>query len=285
MASFAVRITVAGSLDGSTPLPDGPYSAPGPDGVIDIEVPGNLGLIDPDFSTAQGASTIPLLIQSVQVKMAAAGISSSGVEVVDNDLNLAYRALDLNGVNNGFSDRSRIIPIGYKLRVRGAGAGHIVRLSLFQLTDPGDIAVVGTIPAPAPSPTPTPPIFGSEFNSAESLPQSTNNTTTFVTKVSLTTPGLPAGVYRIGYSYTWGINSTAESFRAQVDLDTTTLLFDHFEEPADDAGTQLFPAAGFAMVSLTAGVHTFRLRFSKAGILGVVSARISAARLELWRVA
>jgi hypothetical protein len=288
MALYSVRITVGGTLNGTTPLPNGPYPAPGPDGVIDIAVGGDLGLIAPDLSTAQGASTIPLLLQSVQAKMPAVGSSTSAIEVVDNDLNFAYRALDLNGVDSAFSDQSRIIPIGYKLRVRGAGSGsptpHVLRFFALPLTSPSDFGVVAPQPAPAP-PTPVTPIFGSNLFSAESLPDSSNNSTTFATKVTLTAPGLLAGIYRVGWSYSWRLSSTIDSFRGQVDVDGSAIIFDHFEEPEDDGGSQLIPASGFAFVSLAAGTHSFRLRFAKSGGLGIVTAHISAARLELWRVA
>lgn len=79
---FAVKITVAGGLDGTTPLaaPAGGFPAPGADGVIDIAVAGNLGLVDPDFSNAPDETTVPLLLQSVHVKMSARGIAASAVD-------------------------------------------------------------------------------------------------------------------------------------------------------------------------------------------------------------
>lgn len=142
---FAVKITVGGALDGTTPLaaPAGGFPAPGADGVIDIAVAGNLGLIDPDFSNTQDATTVPLLLQSIHIKMSASGIATSTVELVDADGNFALQLLDLNLKALAYSDARRVIPPGYRLRITGEGTGgHVIRVALWQLTSTDQVAAL-----------------------------------------------------------------------------------------------------------------------------------------------
>jgi hypothetical protein len=142
---FAVKISVGGTLDGTTPLapPAGGFPPPGADGVIDISVAGNLGLIDPDFSNTQDATTVPLLLQSIHVKMSSTGDSSSTVDLVDADGNLAMQLLDLNAVTVRYSDSRRVIPPGYRLRIVGQGTGgHIVRMALWPITRAEQVAAL-----------------------------------------------------------------------------------------------------------------------------------------------
>lgn len=124
--------------------------------------------------------------------------------------------------------------------------------------------------------------FGDFYQDAEDLTQSVNNTVNFQEKVKLTTPNVIAGDYRVGWSYTWGHSSTANDFRAQIDQDDGTILYNHQQEPKDNAATQQQPGGGFAQITLTAGIHTFDLDFATSNAPN--EARIAQARLEFWSV-
>lgn len=125
-------------------------------------------------------------------------------------------------------------------------------------------------------------IFGTFQTYAESLALSTIASTTPTQKLRLTTPDIPAGVYRIAWSYKWFMTDGANSFVGRLQLDDTTNLMDHRQEPQDTATTQRQPEAGFAHVNLTAGVHTFDIDYNRSGGLG--TAGIEQCRMEFWRI-
>ena len=124
--------------------------------------------------------------------------------------------------------------------------------------------------------------FGDFYTISESLGQSVNDTTSFVQKVRLTTPAVDAGDYRIGFTYTWGNESTGDDTVVQIEEDDTTVLYTMQAEPKDSGTDQQLPGGGFAQTTLTAGVHTFDMDFrtTDAG----EEARIAQARLEFWSV-
>lgn len=143
---FSVKITVAGALDGTTNMPAGPYSPAGEDGTIHIHVDGDLGLIDPDLSDDPQAAAVPLLLQSAHVVMSDTGATGDGIDMVDEDGNVALQILDMKSETNGYTDMRRVIPIGYKLRIKGQSFGSptpsVIRLSIWQITDVDQLAAL-----------------------------------------------------------------------------------------------------------------------------------------------
>ena len=129
----------------------------------------------------------------------------------------------------------------------------------------------------------SPPVFGTEAQDEESLSESQNSTTTWEQKVRITMPAeTPAGKYRIGVSYNWWYSSSTQDFEGRVQVDDTTEVFTHKEEPQDTGTDQRRAASGFAYVDLTAAAHTIDLDYRSA--LGGNTAGILNARLEVWRV-
>lgn len=120
------------------------------------------------------------------------------------------------------------------------------------------------------------------IQNGESLELSTTNSTNFQQKLRLTTPTLAAGTYRIGWMYDWGFTNGSYSFRGQVQVDVTTTLMTHIEEPQDTATTQRHQVSGFAYVTLTAAAHDIDLDYCSSNAAG--TSRIQDARLEIWRV-
>ena len=124
------------------------------------------------------------------------------------------------------------------------------------------------------------PVFGSQFQSAESLGPSVTGLSTYVEKLRLTTTSLPNGTYRIGWSYGWSVGS--ETFFARIQLDDTTTLMEHQIQPAVFGGTSSpgDRSTGFFYQTLN-GVHNIDLDFrsDNGGSVGIFDVRI-----ELWRV-
>lgn len=125
--------------------------------------------------------------------------------------------------------------------------------------------------------------FGAEYGDAESLAESTTTSISFIQKVRFTTPAaVPAGRYRVGWSYEWQYESAANDYLCQVQVDDTTTVMEQVTEPADPATDQWFPIGGFAYVDLTQGTHFVDLDYRAGNAL--YSAHIRRARLEFWRV-
>ena len=124
------------------------------------------------------------------------------------------------------------------------------------------------------------PIFGSQFSSAADESETNTNSTSPVTKVTLSVTGIPEGNYRIGWYYEWRRNSTSNRYRATVVIDGTTTIMEHDQEPQDV--NNFHTNSGFYIGSLSSGNHTIVL-----GHYGNSTGSTSytrGARLEIWRV-
>ena len=136
-------------------------------------------------------------------------------------------------------------------------------------------------------------LFGSEFQFAEDLIVTTTTQVALLEKLKLTTPALPAGTYRIGWSFQWNHNSTSTDFLGRVQLDDTDDLAYYQAEPSDSSYTgtpfsttgtdQQMEMEGFSHKTLGAGVHTIDIDFATS-VAGDESS-IWNVRLEIWRVA
>lgn len=125
--------------------------------------------------------------------------------------------------------------------------------------------------------------FGQFAAFAEDLTESVNGTMSFfVQKLRLTTPSVDAGDYRIGWSYTWGNESTGDDTIVQIEEDDTTVLYTMQAEPQDSGTDQRRVGGGFAETTLSAGVHTFDMDFTTSDTGS--DARIQQARMEFWKV-
>lgn len=125
-------------------------------------------------------------------------------------------------------------------------------------------------------------VYGTQHTEVESLGESTTTSTTFQNKLTLTTPSVPAGRYRVGWSFTWRYSNGSNDLRARILEDGSTTRWEMRQEPQDTGSDQQHPADGFAYINLTAGVHNFNLEY--CGSTGGSTAGISQARLEFWRV-
>jgi hypothetical protein len=116
---------------------------------------------------------------------------------------------------------------------------------------------------------------------AESLSESSTNSTNPIRKLRLSISDLPSGTYRIGWYYEWSNSSQSSDFRARVQLDDTTDLMYHSQEAQQSGTTQSQPACGFSYQELTEGDHNIDLDY---WVEGNNTSYIQRARLEIWRV-
>jgi len=121
---------------------------------------------------------------------------------------------------------------------------------------------------------------------AEDLTESSNGTTTFVTKVSLSLPaGFEAGDYFIEVNYGWQLQSTSYDFESQVMIDSTPLgTHNHRQESADSDSNQRHAHFRRFKKTLTAGVHTVFLKY-RASYNDSASAKIHDASIAVTKIA
>jgi len=146
-------------------------------------------------------------------------------------------------------------------------------------TGVGSTGPTGPIGPTGPTGTST---FGSNFQTEISAGESTTTSTSFQQKLRMTTTSLPIGTYRIGWYYEWSFGSQSNDFLGRVQVDNTTTLMEHQQEPKDSNSDQSTPASGFAYITFaSATTHDIDLDYcSNDGS----TARIKNAKLEIWRV-
>ena len=103
--------------------------------------------------------------------------------------------------------------------------------------------------------------------------------TTFQQKLRVSLPAAaPAGTYRIAWNYTWRHSATNTDYLGRVQVDDSTTVSTHTEEPTDTGAAQRIPAGGFRELSLSAGVHNIDLDFATSdsgNTSGISQARVS----------
>lgn len=124
------------------------------------------------------------------------------------------------------------------------------------------------------------PIFGSQFSSAAAEGETNTNSTSPVTKLTLSVTGIPAGTYRIGWYYEWRRNTTSNDYSAQIVIDSTTTIMEHAQESQDV--NSWYTQSGFYIGSLTSGNHSIVLSYFGESTGNTSYTR--RARLEIWRV-
>jgi hypothetical protein len=117
--------------------------------------------------------------------------------------------------------------------------------------------------------------YQTAISAAES---STTSTTVWTTKVSLTTPALPLGDYRLGWRYKWRAGANRQlDFRIRNGSDLFT------SQPFTPSAAERRADAGFLSVTGISGAQTYNLDFKITG--SGTTLYMSDAYLEFWRVA
>lgn len=119
------------------------------------------------------------------------------------------------------------------------------------------------------------PPFLSNYQYAESEGESTTTSGTLQTKLTLTTPNLTNGTYRIGYCFEISNGSNGVLSEVQVKVGATVISLSTFE--ADD---DYHPHGGFKNMTVS-GVTSITIKYRD---ITSGTAKIRNARLEIWRV-
>ena len=141
-------------------------------------------------------------------------------------------------------------------------------------------------------------IFGSEFYHTQSLGATVIEDEDFNNKISGSTPSIPAGTYRLGWSYNWNNNKRGKSFKSRILVDgasigdqnatilqiqrTVTDGGDSYPSNSNSGTDQAHLSAGFEYLTFgSAGSHSIQLQVCHEEGKKVT---IWNAKIELWRV-
>lgn len=113
------------------------------------------------------------------------------------------------------------------------------------------------------------------YQYAADVTETSTTSSTYQTKVSITTPAIPAGDYRIGFAFNNRQTGLASGGNWRVRLDNTTDLF-----TMSDASNTSTGFHGFPKVTLAAGIHTAAIQWNRTG----GTSFINNTYLEFWRV-
>jgi len=134
-------------------------------------------------------------------------------------------------------------------------------------------------------------VFGNNFESLDSNVIQQTTSTSFQNYLTLNTASLPVGTYRIGFTYQWSFNSTAQDFLGRIQVDGYNVVSDdvHRQEPKDAAGTgpagtnQRHFFTGFVYQTFNIEeVHSITIDFASSN--GSAAAAIYYGCIEIWRV-
>jgi hypothetical protein len=79
-------------------------------------------------------------------------------------------------------------------------------------------------------------VFGTDLTVAESTGVSVTTSSSFQDKLTMVTPTLAGGTYRLEVSYGWNADTASDDFVCQIQQDAVQLGALHFEEPSDALG-------------------------------------------------
>jgi hypothetical protein len=125
-------------------------------------------------------------------------------------------------------------------------------------------------------------VYGSEYQLASALASTSTNSTTPVTKVTMTTTSLPAGTYKITVHWMWSRNSAANSARFDVTIEGVAQGTRNQIIKEQQDATDISPMTRMFYKTLS-GVNT--ILFRHWGSSAASSTTTSDATIELIRVA
>jgi len=134
------------------------------------------------------------------------------------------------------------------------------------------------------------PVFGTEYDRAESIGLTTTTSTTFINKATLTVNNLVGGDYRIAISYGWNHNDGGSDFESRIQENAVDVVEIHKQEPKDTAGNfgnsgtsqRYYVSRTIHRTLIPATSYTYTLDF-RTDLNGSASG-IWEAVIEFWRV-
>lgn len=156
------------------------------------------------------------------------------------------------------------------------------------LTDASNLDDIGNVSASSPSTDDVLKWNGSAWvpgtsgggyvDHAESEGESSRTSSTYIAKLTMTTPSLDSGkTYKVGWSFEQKINSTSYDMKARVQVNNSDTLMEHNIEPQD--ATSYISFGGFAYITGVSGAATVDLDFARE-TSGTTYMR--KARLDIW---
>jgi hypothetical protein len=128
----------------------------------------------------------------------------------------------------------------------------------------------------------TPSIYGNNFVYNEALSNSSTSSSSYVTKLTLTTGTVLAGDYMVEWSFLQGTDKVQSNIFWRIYQDSTTVLSS--AEACMAASLPVYDqVGGFAKITLSAGSHTFKIDHKTDGSQSCGS-NIKDARLKFYRV-
>jgi hypothetical protein len=122
-------------------------------------------------------------------------------------------------------------------------------------------------------------MFGSNYEDLEIAGEISTTSLTPVNAISLEVKSFDAGTYRVGFYYTWYMESLDDSFIAEIDVDTTN-IHTQFTKIVSSASNQFQNSYGFIILSLFGGDHIISINYYCTGSRAYIGER----RLEFWRI-
>jgi hypothetical protein len=129
------------------------------------------------------------------------------------------------------------------------------------------------------------PIFGSEYDYAESEGESSTTANTYQQKLRLTTGTVSAGTYRICWSFEYNSSLQLTDSGYNVEVDSSIVIADLPSPPQRFySDGSYFGVSGFKHMALSNASHTIDVNYI-ADLNGLgATTYIRRARLEIWRV-
>lgn len=123
-------------------------------------------------------------------------------------------------------------------------------------------------------------VYGTQYHWAESKSISSTTSTSYVSKISLTTSDLPEGLYNIRVSYGWSQTNTNDYFDSIILLDGDQLGERHYSRP-DVSNSDYMDFSSREFIQQLNGVHTIDLQYRQQS---GNTAKIANATIQLFRV-
>jgi hypothetical protein len=126
-----------------------------------------------------------------------------------------------------------------------------------------------------------PNVFGTEYQNVTGIAEtSTNSTTVYSTKLTLTTPAtLPSGTYLLSWTHVWRALGANRAMDFRIRRSTTDLITT--VEFSSNVSTRELKS-GFVNTGTISGANTFTMEFKVNG--SGTTVYIRDASLQLWRI-
>ena len=123
-------------------------------------------------------------------------------------------------------------------------------------------------------------LFGKKYQYATSDTETSNtSTTTYVNKVTLTTPSLVSGTYRVSWTFQWRASAANRGIKYRIQVGGVEILAP-IEFAASTASLPL--CSGSRIVPAISGVKTITLDFLLG--IGTGTVYMKNAVVEIWRI-